>query len=343
MAGGNRFAKPKSDEQQSDDLHNLARCLTLLRHYLTTYGMPSRGGAADQSRVLRQVLRDLYSGGVPIWSLESFMLRVAEGLTGQQGVNWFLLPRKAFVFAAGTTSMFRMDRGFNMHKLHDIEAVAIRLASFASNTRGVGNIPSRFPKPEELQRAASEPNLFLPLDGDNGGGGGGGGGDPLMSDTDQQKMEQEILELASGSASLFFFLNLDEYNEENVKLEDDFWVVSHAERELFSRLATLEAMDTMAEIDASAKVLYAPWLLTFSRFATSAGAAGVWFNGSFVDMLVAGILGVLVGVIQQSSMLTREERIVFEVVASLAVGVTAGFIAIQWPNQTCFAAMAITS
>jgi uncharacterized membrane protein YjjB (DUF3815 family) len=236
--------------------------------------------------------------------------------------------------------MFRIDRGFNMSKLQDMEPVAMRLASFASNTRGVGNIPSRFPKPEELQRAAregtwsgSELNL-LPM-------GGEGGDDPLTCNTEKQEMEEEILALASGSASLFFFLNSEEYKEEDVKLEDDFWVVSDAERELFSRLATLEAMDTIAKIEANAKVLYAPWLITFARFLTSAGAAGIWFNGSFWDMLIAGILRVLVGVIEQSRVLTSEERIVFEVVASLAVGITAGFIANQWPDQTCFAAMAL--
>jgi len=340
MVGGNKFAQEQSEDEIAENLLNLARCLTLLRAYLQLYGMPQRGGADDQSFVLRSVIRDLYGGGVPIWTLETFLQRVAEGLTGHTGVNWFLLPRKAFVFSpnTGTTNMFKIDRGFDIHKLHEMERVAVRLASFASNTRGVGDIPSRFPKPEELQQAAREGTRY---GSDLNVPGGQGGDNDNFADMDKEEMEEEILALASGSASLFFFLNSKGYKKETIEMEDDFWVVSDMERELFSRLAALEAMDTMAENDKKEKVLYPPWLIILFRLLTSAGAVAFWFNGSPQDMLVAGTLAVIVGMIGQSKVLSKQERIIFEVVASFGVGLTAGLIAIQWSDQTCFAAMAL--
>jgi hypothetical protein len=71
------------------------------------------------------------------------MQRTAEGLTGHPHVNWFILPRKAFIFApsSGATSMFAIQRGFKVCKMEDMEKVVVRLASFASNTRGVSNVP----------------------------------------------------------------------------------------------------------------------------------------------------------------------------------------------------------
>jgi hypothetical protein len=71
------------------------------------------------------------------------MQRAAEGLTGHRHVNWFILPRKAFVFtpSSGATSMFTIQRGFEVRKMEDMEKVVVRLASFASNTRGVSNVP----------------------------------------------------------------------------------------------------------------------------------------------------------------------------------------------------------
>ena len=56
---------------------------------------------------------------------------------------------------------------------------------------------------------------------------------------------------------------------------------------------------------------------------------------------MAGVLALLVAFMGSSSVLTIQERIVFEVVASFAVGLTAGLIALNWPDHTCFAAMAI--
>jgi len=336
IVGGAGFAHQQSDDELNHNLIKLGRCLTLLRSYEQKYGMPEKGDRQDEMFVLQNVVRDLYAGGVPIWSLEAFMLKVAEGLTGHKGVNWFLLPRKAFVFSpsSGSTNMFKIERGFNINKLHEMERVAVRLASFASNTRGVSDIPSRFPKPEELQRASRESTAFAQADA---------GLNDISDLLTQEEHAEEILQLCSESASLFSFLNSKDYSKEKVEtmVDDNFWMVSDSERELFSRLAAIEAMEMMKRIDEKEKVLYPPWMITLFRFLTAGGAVGFWFNGSWQDMLISGVLAVLVGIIGQSSILSKQERIIFEVVASFAVGLIAGLIAIQFPKHTCFAAMAL--
>jgi uncharacterized membrane protein YjjP (DUF1212 family) len=127
-----------------------------------------------------------------------------------------------------------------------------------------------------------------------------------------------------------------------------FWIVSDEERELFSRLAAMEAMDTIRAIDQAETALllkqqkhYHSWFIVLYRVCASAGACGFWFHGSWWDMLVAGILAVLVAYIGTSSILSKQERLVYEVIASFVVGLTAGLIALNFPNDTCFAAMAI--
>ena len=81
MVGGGAFATPQSDEDLEHSLMSLSRVLTLLRHYLATHGMPQKGGIEDQEYVLREITRDLYAGGTPLWALEPVMQKAAEGLT----------------------------------------------------------------------------------------------------------------------------------------------------------------------------------------------------------------------------------------------------------------------
>ena len=76
-----RFPPDQSDEELHASLAGLARCLQLLREYLANFGMPERGGPRDQEYVLREIIRDLYAGGVPLWALEPVMQKAAEGLT----------------------------------------------------------------------------------------------------------------------------------------------------------------------------------------------------------------------------------------------------------------------
>jgi hypothetical protein len=118
---------PQSDEHFHAALAKLAQCITLLRKYLMKYGMPERGGPRDQEFVLRNVVIDLYAGGAPIWALEEVIQKAAEGLTGSKSINWFILPRKAFVcsLSSGTTNMFTIQRGFSISKLSAMEKVCM--------------------------------------------------------------------------------------------------------------------------------------------------------------------------------------------------------------------------
>jgi hypothetical protein len=81
MVGGSKYAPEQSDDELMESLAGLARCLHLIREYLYHYGMPERGGPRDQELVLREIIRDLYGGGAPLWALEGVMQRVAEGWT----------------------------------------------------------------------------------------------------------------------------------------------------------------------------------------------------------------------------------------------------------------------
>jgi hypothetical protein len=155
LATGAGGSSKQNDDEIQENLNSLARLLSLLREYHDRFGMPEKGGPKDQEYVLREVTRDLYFGGAPIWVLEPVMKKVAEGLTGKKGVDFFMLPRRAFIFApsSGATSMFEITRGYDMQRLDSMESVACRLASFASNTSSSNCIPARWPRPQELRRA----------------------------------------------------------------------------------------------------------------------------------------------------------------------------------------------
>jgi len=74
---------------------------------------------------------------------------------------------------------------------------------------------------------------------------------------------------------------------------------------------------------------------------TKISACAFWFQGSWVDMFVAAVLAVLVAAIGTSSILSKQERLIYETIASFFVGLSSSMIALTWPNHTCFAAMAI--
>lgn len=58
-------------------------------------------------------------------------------------------------------------------------------------------------------------------------------------------------------------------------------------------------------------------------------------------MIIAGVLALVVSFIGTVKSLSKQERIVFEIIASFVVGLAAGLTALTWPNKTCFTAMAI--
>lgn len=330
VGGANKASLPEEHVQKN--LRSLARCIVQLREYADRFGMPRQGGPKDQEFVLREVFRDLYLGGAPVWALESVMQKAAEGLTGDPGVNWLLLPRKTFMSGSSLgTSMFKSERGFSIQKMDQMEKIATRLASFASNTKGFSNIPSRLPKHGELLKASrTASSRFL--------------GVQLQ---DSKKVAKEILSLASRAEGLFFFIN--KRRAEAIKAEigtlhpadDAFWTISEREQEVFSRLATIEAMETIAKLDTKPVDEYRWWLVMIFRIVASAGACGFWFGGSWNDMWIAGLLAVIVAMIGSADFLSRSERVIYETVASFIVGLTSGLVALQWPSETCYTAMAL--
>lgn len=58
-------------------------------------------------------------------------------------------------------------------------------------------------------------------------------------------------------------------------------------------------------------------------------------------MWIAGALAVLVAMIGSADFLNRAERLVYETLAGFIVGVTAGLVSLQWPNDTCYTAIAL--
>lgn len=326
--------REQTPEDLQDSLLGLARCIWLLRMYLEHYGLPTNdaGGMKDQERVLREVCRYLYSGGTPLWVLESIMQKAAEGLTGHRNVNWLFFPRKALVFFpyhadnSGTTCMFRIQPGFNMSQLHAMERIAVRLASYASNTRGgAWSVPSTFPRVDQfrfaLDKHATSSSLLVPP---------------------REALARTILSLASSSHGLFFFVNAGDYLGSTANAQiDDFWIVSEEERELFRRLATIDALRRIDEVDTSNRRLYSPPVIIAFRVLASAGACAFWFGGSWIDMLVSGVLAVVIAYIGQSKILSNQEKIIYETVASFIVGTISGMIFLRWPDRTCFVAMAL--
>jgi len=330
----------QSDDEIQEQLCDLARMLLLLREYHDRFGLPEQGGPKDQEYVLREVAKDLYLGGSPIWALEPVMKKVAEGLTGKRGVDFFMLPRRVFIFApsSGATTMFDYTRGYDMQRLDGMETIAVRLASFASNTSSVGSVPARWPKPQELRSAFRTESL-------------------AESALSKEELAEEILTLASESEGLFFFINA--YHQHGKAGRDspmipqiikdgktselgEFWTVEDSTRELFCRLAAIDAAKAIDKMDAERKPLYSSKMIILFRLGSSAGACAFWFNGSWIDIAVSGMLAVLVAQIGAWQVLSKQERIIVEAVASLVVGLISGVISLQWPEYTCFGAMAMS-
>jgi hypothetical protein len=169
----------------------------------------------------------------------------------------------------------------------------------------------------------------------------------------KEEMAEEILNLAAEAEGLFFYINSQQYlathrdsrasQFNNPKTElGEFWSVDDETCELFSRLAAREAIISIDKVDTETKRLYSREMVTLFRFGSSAGACAFWFNGSWGDIFVAGALGIVVAWIGASPVLSKQERIIFEAVASFFVGLVSGLVALTWPDDTCFGAMAIS-
>eukprot|EP00529_Nitzschia_sp_RCC80_P017883 CAMPEP_0113477524 /NCGR_PEP_ID=MMETSP0014_2-20120614/20253_1 /TAXON_ID=2857 /ORGANISM="Nitzschia sp." /LENGTH=833 /DNA_ID=CAMNT_0000370623 /DNA_START=29 /DNA_END=2531 /DNA_ORIENTATION=+ /assembly_acc=CAM_ASM_000159 len=337
---GQPSAEQSTDEIQ-ENLNSLARMIVLLNEYRDLYGVPKQGGARDQMYVLREVMRDLYAGGCPIWALEPVLKSAAEGLTGKKQVDFFMLPRRTFVYDGDHTSTFSMTRGYDLRRMDDMELIVVRLASFASNTTTSASVPVRWAQPSELRQAFRAETIQHDIERDR------------MHLTSPEELATEILDLASEAEGLFFFLNAHSAVSLRGNQDDDdvatlktelgaFWKVDEELRRLFSHLACMEAMHNIDKMDAERKPLYSGRTVTFFRIGAASGACAFWFSGSWLDITVSGLLSVFIAWIGASPLLTRQERIIFEAVASFIVGLVAGLVALAFPSQCCFGAMAIS-
>jgi uncharacterized membrane protein YjjP (DUF1212 family) len=322
-----------SSSEVEENFGKLARMLLLLREYEERFGLPEMGGSKDQQFVLQELCYNLYAGGTPIWVLQPVMERAAFGLTGAKGVDFRIVPRSAFIFvpSSGATSLFRLDRGFHMGKTTLMERVLIRIASFGTNTETVHSIPSQFPRPEVFRHPPR--------------------GESVKWNRPREDLAQQILDLASEGTGLFFYTHATGYpsskhaHDSGVTV-DHFWQVEDSIKELFKRLATIEAeisIDAAIEqLNSHDSKFYPRRMIWFARVIASMGATGIWFGGSWYDMIVAGGMAFFVAMIQGASVL-RHERFIFEVIISLTVGLVAGLISLSFPHRTCFGAMAVGS
>ena len=313
------------------------------------FGIPDRGGERDQIWVMKEICARLYASGTPMWVLQPVMSRFAEGLTGARGVYFIVFPRAAMLYSpvSQNTISFPMERGFNIQTLTMAERVLVRVSSFASNVRSVHSIQPGSFSPRDLMRASrgmSYKNIGAELSKD--------------------EISREILDLANDGVGLFF-LTHEEKRKDNPatskytilgKIKDslhkdgkeaelssmeDFFKVKDTSREIFTRLATIEAVEALEGITNAPK-LYSRNIVLLFRVISSVGAAGIWFKGSWLDMIPTAVLALLVALTEGSS-IWKHERIIYEVIVSLIVGFVAGLVAIHWPDHMCFGAIAIAS
>jgi uncharacterized membrane protein YjjP (DUF1212 family) len=224
---GSSMHVTQSEEKMRQNLRSLARLLILLRQYEDTYGIPDFAGPQVQRDVLETITKDLYASGTPTWVLENVMERVAEGMSGKEGVQFMLLPNRAFVFYPAHpvtnntnnanqsnsnsnhpnsgTALFRISNGFHISRLGAVEQVAVRVASFASNTKSVERLgPSSFrmPRKEELLKVEEQESSKMLSTKKNVLE------NHLVNEyPSEEELAHEILNLASSTYGLFFFLN----------------------------------------------------------------------------------------------------------------------------------------
>jgi Putative threonine/serine exporter len=339
ITGSGLHAKP-SESQNIQRLACLARLLILLREYERIYGgqllAKNIGGMATQKQVLATIMQDLYSSGTPTWVLETVMGRVAEGLTGRDDVQIMLLPRRCFMYypesdddgehprRPATTDMFRISPGYDIAKLGAVEQVAVRLASFASNTRSVERLNNswlKMPSRRQLNEVKKQALLMNQFDA---------GEQSLLDNPD--KFAREILNLASSTYGLIFYINSPKFQQaakaaDMATTDDDFWQVSDSTRDIFSRLAAHEAETSLKRIRNQEKEPFSPLTFSLFRILSSAGACAMWFGGGWADMAVSGALAVVVaniGALFSKANFAFEERMLMEMVSSIVVGVVAG-------------------
>jgi hypothetical protein len=242
---------------------------------------------------------------------------------------------------------FPTERGFDIGKLTLTEKLLVRVSSFASNARSVHSIQPGSFNPRDLMRASR-----------------GISSKNLDNELSKDELSREILDLANDGVGLFFLTHeekrkdnpatskytilgriKDSLHKDGKEAElssmEDFFKVKDSSREIFTRLATIEAVEAL-EGFTNAPKLYSRNIVLLFRVISSVGAAGIWFKGSWLDMIPTAVLALLVALTEGSS-IWKHERIIYEVIVSLIVGFVAGLVAIHWPDHMCFGAIAIAS
>lgn len=351
-----------NQDDSKEKIQNLAKTLSLLRFYKATYGMPQGGSPKEQTFVLVELCKRLYASGVPIWVLEPVMNIASTGLTGLQDFDFFLLPASGIIIPPPQqdcyySQFFQMQGGFCLYRINLYEKVLARLASFSTNTRTINSVPD-----ESFSRLLMQDVQHYRQEEEQE--------DALL--LDKEAIAKEILDLASRSYGLFFLTRVEEILtqqqqerlEENAEHDDEsgggimsdgeasglsynsFWTVDESIREFFTRLATIEAAECLDAIERSPglDVVWPRHYVVLFRALSSAGSSALWFNGSWQDMLLSGgIAGCVTLLFQTNTNLWKNQRMIFEVVVSWVVGLTAGLIAIRLPETTCFSGIALAS
>lgn len=358
MVGGMKYADKHTDDELADNLAALARCIVLLRMLLHRQHQQQQDEDDDNDknsshdnvhRVLHAISSNLYAGGAPLWAMEGVLKRVCHGLCGAVHSEWILLPRKAICgifYSSGQSAsyVFSYTKGYNVSLLDNIEPVTTRLASFASNSESVSGVPIRLPTLEQLNDATPTEEEIKEIQDELNEG---------MSDIDTNELRSLILDLSSQYDGLFNFVytverpvaqnSKDAYPVNKPHL-DQFWTITKQERDLFSRLALEEANEMIREVqEENAKLLYPSWAFLMFETLSSWAACLIWFNGSWYDSIVSGLLAAVITNIRLSDVLSKQEKLLYEVVASFVVGIVAGLIVIRWPTETCFDAISISA
>ena len=374
MVGGMKYADEIPEDELAQNLAALARCIVLLRLYLKSQesertqsqndivdGDGDRNDSYNDVHVILEAISsNLYSGGCPLWTTEGLMKRVCQGLCGPVESEWILLPRKAVCGITSISSstgrieqqhIFTYTKGYNVSLLDNIQPVITRLASFASNSESVSGVPTRLPSIEELNNATPTEEEIKEIEDDML--------NENIQDVDTEELRALILDLSSQYDGLFDFVNTMEYRAiNNNKVRrwyqsagtnksgglDPFWKISEREREQFSRLAIEEAKDMIRTVQAkNAELLYPKWMFLLFESVASWGACLIWFSGSWYDSIVAASLAAIITLIRLSDILSKQEKLLFEVVASFIVGIIGGMIAITWPAEMCYEAISISA
>lgn len=343
ITGSTIHSAALTEDSVSESWNSLARLLLLLRAYEHMYGVPTTvGSQAQQRQLLADITRDLYAGGAPTWVVETIMERVAEGLTGQPNVDFMMLPRRCFVQypdsekeSTSSTQMFKLSPGYNIALLDAVEQVAVRLASFASNTPTMEKVSTEDPPQIPPNLPQIEQNQML----------------SIRTYLEQerpspQQLAQAIIDEASKcTLGLFYVLNHPQYSVAMEEQNEAFWRVQESTRDTFTRLATEATASSLNQIHKTIRdqKTYSNKIMKLCVALSSAGACALWFGGSFYDMAISAILSIVVNHIGNSPILAFEERILTEVLSSVVVGVVAGGLALRWPNRFSFGAIAVGS